>query len=83
MQENKIVRIAVESTGVASIGHCAENSMLEVEFRTGEVYRYFAVPRTIYEGFVGAESKGAYFHRFVRQRFPYVRTSDHRSDLNP
>lgn len=83
MREKKIVRVAVESTSMASIGHCGESSMLEVEFRTGEVYRYFAVPNRIYEGFVCAESKGAYFHRFVRDHFPHVRIAPETNGVLP
>jgi KTSC domain/Transposase DDE domain len=46
---------------------------LELEFRSGAIYRYFAVPQAVVEGLIAAESKGAYFNRNVRSRFPYHR----------
>ena len=34
-------------------------------------YRYFEVPRTLYEAFLAAESKGAFFSDNVRDRFDW------------
>jgi hypothetical protein len=79
MENGRVVRVAVESAGLASIGHCAESCVLEIEFRGGEVYRYFAVPRGTYDELVGADSKGTYFHHFIRDRFPHARVAQERS----
>jgi lysyl-tRNA synthetase, class II len=46
---------------------------LDLEFRGGRVYRYFTVPRAVAEGLQGAASKGAYFNRSIKDRFPYQR----------
>lgn len=83
MHEKRIVRLPVDSDTMASIGHCADDSTLEVEFRTGEVYRYFGVSTGIYDGFVHAMSKGAYFHRFVRDRFKHARVEHDSCGLVP
>ena len=64
----------VESSLLSSIEY-SSNQMLELTFRSGVTYRYFAVPQTVVEGFIAAESKGAYFNRHVRDRFPYQRLS--------
>ena len=42
---------------------------LDIELRNGAVYRYFVVPRRIVEGFLGAESPGAFFNSEVRGNF--------------
>jgi hypothetical protein len=42
---------------------------LDLEFRSGAIYRYFAVPPAVFQGLIAAESKGAYFNRHVRNRF--------------
>ena len=42
---------------------------LELEFRSGAIYRYFAVPQAVFQELIAAESKGAYFNRHVRNRF--------------
>jgi len=62
----------VESSLLSSIGYSSDQT-LELKFRSGVSYRYFAVPGTLVEGFIAAESKGAYFNRHVRDRFPYQR----------
>jgi lysyl-tRNA synthetase class 2 len=64
----------VESSVLSSIEYLS-NRTLELRFRSGVTYRYFAVPQTVVEGFIAAESKGAYFNRHVRDHFPYQRLS--------
>ena len=65
-------RTAVHSSLLSSIGYSIE-ATLELEFRSGAIYRYFAVPPAIVEALIAAESKGAYFNRHVRTRFRYQR----------
>jgi hypothetical protein len=48
-------------------------AILELEFRSGAIYRYFAVPPAVVEGLIAAESKGAYFNRHIRNHFRYQR----------
>ncbi len=62
----------VESSLLSSIGYWSDGT-LELKFRSGVSYRYFAVPETVVEAFLAAESKGAYFNRHVRDRFPCQR----------
>ena len=65
-------RRAVASSLLSSIGYSTE-AMLELEFRSGAIYRYFAVPHALFQQLIAAESKGAYFNRHVRNRFRYQR----------
>ncbi len=65
-------RIAVVSSLLASIRYSSQ-ATLDLEFRSGLVYRYFTVPRAIAEGLLAADSKGAYFNRRIKDRFPYQR----------
>lgn len=64
----------VESSLLSSIEYSSDHT-LELTFRSGVAYRYFAVPQALVEAFIAAESKGAYFNRHVRDRFPYQRQS--------
>ncbi len=66
-------RTPVESSSIASAGYSAETSTLEVEYRNGTVYQYFAVPRSIFDSLLGAESKGAFVSGRIRGRYPYRR----------
>ncbi len=51
----------------------SDHATLELVFRSGTVYRYFAVPARVVEGLRTAPSTGAYFHRHIRHRFRYQR----------
>lgn len=46
---------------------------LEVVFDSGHIYRYFHVPRRVYAGLIRADSKGRYFHHYIRNRYPFRR----------
>ncbi len=50
-------------------------AILELEFRNGAIYRYFAVPPALVEGLIAAESTGAYFNRPIRNHFRYQRVA--------
>jgi hypothetical protein len=62
--------VAVNSSLLASVNYDAGESVLQLEFLTR--YLYFAVPATIYEELLAADSKGSYFNSRVRGRFPYA-----------
>lgn len=51
----------------------SDHATLDLVFRNGTVYRYFAVPARVVEGLRTAPSTGAYFHRQIRHRFRYQR----------
>jgi hypothetical protein len=44
---------------------------LQLEFRKGAAYRYFGVPRAIFQNLIIAPSKGTYFNRNIRNSFRY------------
>jgi hypothetical protein len=61
-------RTAVVSSVLSSLRYSIE-AILEVEFRSCAIYRYFAVPPAVVERLIAAESKGAYFNRHIRNHF--------------
>jgi hypothetical protein len=66
-------RIPVESSTVVSAGYDASTSTLELEFTSGALYDYFAVPRSTFERFLAAESKGQFFSQHIRGVYPFSR----------
>ena len=64
-------RYRVDSTVLSSVGYEPKTNVLEVEFRTGRVYRYYRVPRTAVVKLLTADSIGAYFNREIRPRYRY------------
>jgi hypothetical protein len=64
--------VAVESSLLAAVAYSTD-TILELQFRSGAIYRYFAVPTLVFQGLLAAESKGAYFNRNIRNHFCYQR----------
>jgi hypothetical protein len=63
------MRIAVESSSLAAIGYDAERQILELEFVTGEVFRYQEVPEEIKQALLAAVSKGSYYTANIKGRY--------------
>lgn len=59
-------REAVQSQALNSVGYDPDACVLEVEFESGAVYRYFDVPAHLYASLMTAASHGEYFARHVR-----------------
>ena len=66
-------RELVESTSIASIGYDAAARRLEIEFRSGALYSFREVPVEIHAAFLRAESKGRFFARSIRGKYPHTR----------
>lgn len=63
-------RVKVDSSVILGVGYDAETAVLELEFTTGEVYRYFAVPPSVHRGLLDADSAGRYFAQRIRHVYP-------------
>ena len=66
---------AVESTTLLRISYDDARELLQLEFCSGAVYRYFSVPPAVHQALLDASSKGRYFNQSIRDRFPYRRIS--------
>jgi hypothetical protein len=62
---------AVESTTLATVAFDEAQALLELEFRSQEVYQYFGVPPAVHEALLAAPSKGGYFNQAIRPWFQY------------
>jgi len=63
----------VESEAIEEISYDSARSILFVRFVHGDWYRYFVVPKAVYEAFVAAPSHGRYFQDHIRDHYPYRR----------
>ena len=63
----------IESSAFQAVGYAESQALLYLLFRSGDIYRYFDVPRGQYQEFLAADSKGRYFGRNIRGRFCYER----------
>jgi len=64
-------REPVSSSVVAAIGYDEGGQVLEIEFISGAVCRYFGVEPDVYEDFRSASSKGTFFNRHIRDAYPW------------
>ncbi|MFC0628325.1 KTSC domain-containing protein [Kribbella deserti] len=63
----------VQSSSVRSVGYELETGTLEVEFVSGDLYRYLEVPQLVHKQLMAAESVG----RFINTRIkPYYEVVD-------
>lgn len=74
---------AVESTTLATVAYDKARGLLQLEFRSGAIYQYFGVAAAVHEALLGAPSKGNYFNRFIRGRFPYSLACDDQGGGQP
>ncbi len=72
---------AVESSALAILAYDDAHEILQLEFRSSAIYRYFGVPVQVYEALLGAPSKGRYFNQAIRGNFPFSRALDTRAGL--
>ena len=63
----------VESSAVSDVDYEPSTRRLLVRFVSGAAYVYADVPPRVSRDFLAAESKGRYFARKVRDRYPYRR----------
>jgi hypothetical protein len=62
-------RQAVNSSSLFSVGYDEAARVLEIEFHSGEMYRYFDVPPIVVRDLLHANSIGHYFAHFVKHSF--------------
>lgn len=64
-----MLRQAVTSDTIQSVGYSSLSGTLEIEFTDGSLYQYSDVPERIYRDLIGASSHGTYFNEHVRDWF--------------
>ncbi len=65
--------LQLESARIYSIRYEADSRLLTVVLRGGDVYDFRDVPADVYEGWLRAGDKDAYFDEQVRDAFPSTR----------
>lgn len=69
-------REPVKSSNIVSVGYDSAEKAMEVEFKSGGVYRYNGVPAHIHQEFVGADSIGSHFHKHIRSNFTGINLTE-------
>ena len=64
-------RVPLSSRVVRSAGYDSATEVLELEFTSGRIYQFQAVPRGTYEWLLRTPSKGAFVTRMINDRYEY------------
>ena len=66
-------RQSVESSNLRSVGYDEFLFVLEIEFKSGAVYRYYGVPSEVHDELINAESVGKYFNANVKSKYNFLK----------
>lgn len=68
-----MTRQTVESSNLKSIGYDEFLLVLEIEFKSGAVYRYYGVPSEVHDELINAGSVGKYFNANVKSKYNFLK----------
>jgi KTSC domain-containing protein len=71
------------STVIAAYSYNPRKAELTVKFVSGKRYAYERVPSAVYTEFCNAGSKGRFFNREIRDRYPMRRLGSGRTPDDP
>jgi hypothetical protein len=71
--------VRVDSTMMYAVGYDEEQGTMDVVFYR-RIYRYFGVPREVFEALVAAESKGKFMRANVIGQYEFERVRKPRGD---
>ena len=66
-------RQSVESSNLRSVGYDEYLLVLEIEYNSGTVYRYYGVPSEVHDEIINAESVGKYFNANVKSKYNFLK----------
>lgn len=65
-------RTPVDSSALNRVGYDPTREILEIEFKSGNVYQYFHVPPSVYEALLKADSLGAFVNEQIKGSYQFV-----------
>ena len=64
-------RVTMDSTTLSAVAYDNRGGELQLDFRDGARYVYSGVAPELFRELLRAPSKGSFFNRYIRGRFPY------------
>ncbi len=55
----------VNSSMLYAVGYAPKAEVLEVVFNKGKIWRYYDVPRSVYDGLLTTRSVGSYMNSYI------------------
>jgi len=62
--------VLLKSTVLRAARYSQQQQLLDLEFRSGAIYRYSHFPPNQYRDLLAADSHGEYFNHHILNRFP-------------
>jgi hypothetical protein len=62
--------IPVHSSAITAVGYDAATRLMKIRFVEGNTYDFCNVPRSVFDGLLRAASKGGYYSKHIRDRYP-------------
>jgi hypothetical protein len=66
-----IERQPVVSSDVAAIGYEESSQTLEIEFKATGAYRYFSVPKAVFDELMATPSPGKFFRQHIKGKYAW------------
>jgi len=60
----------VRSSAIHAVGYDHTTRRMRIRFQQGHSYDFCDVPEEVYRGLMDATSKGSYYNRYIKDRFP-------------
>ena len=73
-KEESVELIPTDSSFVYGVGY-GKDGLMKVSLR-GEIYLYFDVPKKVFKEFLNAESKGSYYHKYVKGKYNSIKEEE-------
>ena len=67
-------RTPVSCSELMSVGYDPLMNILELEFKSGAVFRYFKVPKDVHEELMNAPLKAAFYRDEIRGNYGFMRS---------
>ena len=61
----------VSSSNIKAIGYDDTNAILYITFLGNRTYKYLEIPQSVYQDLMKAESKGKYFHAYIKDKYKF------------
>jgi hypothetical protein len=62
----------VSSSAIQEIEFDELTHRLQITFTSGKTYTYYGVPRSVYERFLQAPSKGTFFNDYIKDQYSFA-----------
>ena len=62
----------VSSSAIQGVEFDELTHRLQITFTSGKTYTYYGVPRSVYERFLQAPSKGIFFNDYIKDQYSFA-----------